>query len=252
MSHFEFSGNAPGPLVRHSLRRVSPPRGPFRTAAWWVVGVAAVVYSTGNPGQFTIEADAGESTVNRFAQVRGTVENPSISALQLDVNGATQRVSVAKGVFSANVPLTRGQNLIQASVEGVAANLVPGSNVIRINAEIAPADVWSALTWDGAGDIDLHLVLPDGRDCYFEQPQVGPATLDFDNRTGDGPEHIVVEQAPRGKYEMRVVYFAAPGAPRNVRWWLDLRLKDGRQHYNYSGVLDRVGETQTATTFSFP
>jgi uncharacterized protein YfaP (DUF2135 family) len=180
------------------------------------------------------------------------VENPSISAVQLHVNGATQPVSVAGGRFLALVPLTRGENIIRASVAGSVVNLVPGSNTIRVNAQIPPTDIWSALTWDGTGDIDLHLVLPDAQDCYFRRPSVGGATLDFDNTVGDGPEHIVMEKATPGKYQVGVVYYAAKGAPRNVRWSVDLRLRDGRQQYNYSGVLDKVGEAQTVATFSFP
>jgi hypothetical protein len=250
MSYFDFSGTAPH-SVASRLRRRSQPHSRIPAAAGWVVGITALVYSTGNPGEFTI-GTASPNTTDRYAQVRGAVENPSVSAVRLDVNGSTQRVAVTNGLFSANVPLLRGENRIQASVEGAAANLVPASNMIRINAQIAPAAIWSALTWDGTGDVDLHLVLPDGRDCYYKQPRVGPAVLDFDNTVGDGPEHIVVEQALPGKYQVLVKYFAAAGPPRNVRWWLDLRLKDGRERYNYSGVLEKVGEVQTATTFSFP
>lgn len=162
---------------------------------WSAVAVAAV-YTTGNPGQFTITTAAdGGATSARFIQVQGAVENPSISAIQLHVNGAMQPVSVAGGQFSALVPLTRGENIIRASVAGSAANLVPGSNTIRVNAQIAPTDIWSALTWDGTADIDLHLVLPDGQDCYFRRPSVGRAILDFDNTVSDGPEHIVMEKA---------------------------------------------------------
>jgi hypothetical protein len=76
--------------------------------------------------------------------------------------------------------------------------------------------------------------------------------LDFDNTVSDGPEHVVMEKATPGKYQVRVVYYAAKEAPRSVRWSVDLRLRDGRQQYNYSGVLDKVGEAQNVTTFSFP
>jgi uncharacterized protein YfaP (DUF2135 family) len=165
MSRFEFSAVAPQSVMRRGLRRLNPSHSGSKVVLWSVVAVATV-YTTGNPGQFTITTavDGGETRA-RFIQVQGAVENPSISAVQLQVNGATQPVSVAGGRFLALVPLTRGENIIRASVAGSAANLVPGSNTLRVNARIAPTDIWSALTWDGTADIDLHLVLPDGQDC---------------------------------------------------------------------------------------
>jgi uncharacterized protein YfaP (DUF2135 family) len=156
------------------------------------------------------------------------------------------------GRFAALVPLTRGENFIHATVAGAAANLIPGSNLIRVFANIPPADIWSALTWDGFGDIDLHLILPDGEDCYFGRRSVGGATLDFDNTVSDGPEHIVIEKAAPGKYKVQVAYYRQAGPPRSVAWSLDLRLKDGQERYTVSGVLREVGEIQNAATFSFP
>ena len=253
MSSFEFSALGPEPLIRRGLRRLHGRATAPGVALWCGMAVVAAVYSTGRPGEFTITAaNTGGSTTDRYLDVQGQVENPSIGSAELHVNGATQLVSVYAGQFAARVPLSRGENVIWASVAGVVANLSPGSNALRVNAALAPVDVWSALTWDGPGDIDLHLVLPDGSDCYYGQPSIGGATLDFDNRAADGPEHVVMEHAPPGKYQVRVVYFAPVGAPRSVRWSVDLRLRDERQRFHFSGVLDKVSEVQSVTTFSFP
>ena len=248
MSSFEFSAAATADIIRRRSYRKSGLRG-----LWFGVAGAALVYSTGNPGRITITTGLNNNTTNeRFIQVQGVVENPAVHAILLDVNGASQPVSATAGRFVALVPLTHGENVIHASVAGAIANLIPGSGLIHVNARIAPADIWSALTWDGAGDIDLHLVLPDGEECYYRHPSASGATLDFDNKVSDGPEHIVMEKATPGKYQVRVVYYAQPGPARGVHWSVDLRLKDGRERSNFSGVLEKPGEVQNVTAFSFP
>lgn len=46
------------------------------------------------------------------------------------------------------------------------------------------------LTWDGAGDIDLHTFEPGGGHVYYAERVGASGELDTDNVTADGPEHF--------------------------------------------------------------
>jgi hypothetical protein len=45
------------------------------------------------------------------------------------------------------------------------------------------------LTWDGPGDVDLHVYEPDGQHVYYGATLGGLGYLDVDNTSGYGPEH---------------------------------------------------------------
>jgi len=136
MSALEFTATGPPSAVRPK-----PPHPPARSkiVLWALAATAAVIYSTANPGQITITAEnmSWDSTKGRSIAIRGSVDNPRITSVLLSANGASQTVPVdAKGKFTALVPLTGDDSLIQASVEGTAANLVRGSNLIRSHSTI--------------------------------------------------------------------------------------------------------------------
>ena len=227
--------------------RVAPP--------WvaWTGAVAALIYVTHFPGTFEIAApQAGGVTEARFVDVTGTIDNPLIESVALDVNGSSRLATVANGRFLSRVPLVRGANVIRASVGGAAALVTPGSNVISITANIPRSDIWSELTWDGPGDIDLHLYLPNGEHVYFENERsAAGAFLDFDNTARDGPEHIVMDTAIPGTYRMTVRYYSA-SVPGPVRWRVRVMLRDGAVTQDFSGVLTTVDEETEFWTVDWP
>ena len=45
------------------------------------------------------------------------------------------------------------------------------------------------LTWDGLGDVDLHVFEPNGSHVYYEVDQGVVGYLDVDNVVANGPEH---------------------------------------------------------------
>lgn len=109
------------------------------------------------------------------------------------MNGALRPVSVDNGTFQSRVGLVPGRNRIQVLRDRHGLGLVGTSRPIQITAAIPSSDIWSELTWEGPGDIDLHLVQPDGEECSYSHrtTQIG-ATLDYDNTVKDGPEHITL------------------------------------------------------------
>lgn len=253
--HFRLDG-----FIEEDSRRWKKRTHPSSTAVntvVWTVAIIAVIYAINHPRQIRITSPpSGTTTDNTVITVIGTVENPSIETIMLDVNGIPRTVSVKNSEFTSKVPLIRGKNTIQASMEGVVSNIIGSSNLINIMARIPHFDVWTELNWDGPGDVDLHLYLPNGEHCYYERKNTkSNAKLDIDNTERDGPEHIVMEKAISGarKYKITVLYFsAANDPPKPISWRVTVRLRAGLSQRMYSGVLHAVKEEQTVDTFTFP
>jgi hypothetical protein len=153
-------------------------------------------------------------------------------------------------MFQTNVPLVAGLNRIRVT-DKKGWELFGGSNELRFVAALPAADIWTELSWDGEGDIDLHLLQPDGEECFYQHKTTEKgAVLDADNTLRDGPEHITMTQAIPGEYTISVVYFRAL-QPRAVPWQVTLRLRNGSLK-EFHGLLHTVDEKQTVTTFRFP
>ncbi len=233
---------------RQTLRRL---RRPLPHSALVLTAAAAALYVGGHPGQISLTGPLdGGSTSDGIVTVSGRVEDPGLDRVALEVNGSSRTVPVADGGFQAQVPLISGENIIRAAPEGALGHLFGGSNGVSVTAAIPKADLWSVLTWDGPGDIDLHLVMPGGEECDYrnKQSRLG-ATLDIDNTKGYGPEHIVMTKAVPGAYRLTVQYFAAAGEPpRPVPWQVVLRLNGGPSR-EYSGVLASVKDQSVVESF---
>lgn len=67
------------------------------------------------------------------------------------------------------------------------------------------------LLWNFQGDIDLHVVQPNGKEIYYDKRRDSGTGgyLDVDNRNGgpDSAENIYWESAKEGVYKVSVVYF---------------------------------------------
>lgn len=177
----------------------------------------------------------------------GTVKNPAVKAVTLVTNGSRRPVTVQNGTFATKVPLIPGENQIQAITRGIAS--VP----IKVIANIPRSDIWMESSWAGEGDVDLHLYLPNGQHCFYQNNSTSGAMLDVDNTQRDGPEHIVMEHAIPGKYRVTVLYYrAAKQPPPPVDWQVTVRLREGRTRQTFTGRLSYQGEEQTVSTFTFP
>lgn len=68
------------------------------------------------------------------------------------------------------------------------------------------------MTWDGPGDVDLHVTEPDGGHVFYASSVGAVGYLDVDNRAADGPEHYYATCDPArlqpGVYSVGVNNFA--------------------------------------------
>lgn len=220
----------------------------------WTTLIVATIYSTSYPGRINIDSPInGMSTNDSIITVSGTVEGIRANTVTLNVNGSLRSIQVQNNAFSSTVPLIPGENTIQAAIGGIAPSRSARPAVLKVTADIPILDIWTELTWDGAGDIDLHLHLPNGDVANYLNQTVSGASLDIDNTERDGPEHIVMEKAIPGEYSVRVHYYSASEDDplRTVAWQVNIRLRAGDVE-NYQGVLRAVEESTTVNTFIFP
>jgi uncharacterized protein YfaP (DUF2135 family) len=185
---------------------------------------------------------------HRVVNIKGRVLDPTVNAVTIDENGLQWQVPVQQdGSFFAPVALMGDRNAVQVLASGMRSNL------LNVSSLIPRVDIWTQLTWDGPADIDLHLVLPDGEECFYENKQVrAGARLDLDNTIAFGPEHITMDRALAGEYKVAVVYFASQTKPtRPVHWEVVIRRENNAIVERQSGELEKPKNT-AKWTFNFP
>jgi hypothetical protein len=71
----------------------------------------------------------------------------------------------------------------------------------------------STLTWNGVGDIDLHVYEPNGAHVYYRNSQGAAGYLDVDNVVANGPEHYYAScdstKLQEGTYTISVANYRA-------------------------------------------
>jgi hypothetical protein len=110
------------------------------------------------------------------------------------------------------------------SISSSVRNLV----VSALDEVVAPAEQGSAgfftatLTWNGAGDVDLHAFEPSGSHVYYAQKTGDTGFLDVDNTSANGPEHYYAscdsDKIQVGNYQIKVAnYGQADGRTATVQ-----------------------------------
>lgn len=134
------------------------------------------------------------------------------TSLDIHFNDAVQQVMTdGTGSFSSKIVLKPGKNDIKVCHP---VGCVP----IQLLAEVEKLGLMATLTWEGTGDLDLHLVAPSGERCsYRSRLQKGVCQLDIDDTRGVNPENISVpESAPRGTYRFSVINFSGVSGVRGT------------------------------------
>ncbi len=94
---------------------------------------------------------------------------------------------------------------VQAAVDAALAGLQAPP------ARAEPGFFTATLTWDGVGDVDLHVYEPSGTHVYYAWVYSDTGVLDVDNTQARGPEHYYVSCDPRrlqvGRYTVKLANF---------------------------------------------
>ena len=90
------------------------------------------------PPQITTPA-TGYLTNQDRVLVEGTVDDPAVSAIALNVNGTEQTITVTGGFFSGEINLIEGTNTIEASVVDPLGNEGSSETVVVTHNRAAPA-----------------------------------------------------------------------------------------------------------------
>jgi len=79
-------------------------------------------------------------------------------------------------------------------------------------ADAAPGLFTATLTWDGSGDVDLHVIEPTGNHVFYANRHSQQGYLDVDNTSAYGPEHYFASCEPErimaGTYVVSLANFA--------------------------------------------
>jgi len=180
-------------------------------------------------------------------------------------------VELKKNLFSYELKaeLQTGKNTVLIR----AINPEGGIQTRILNLYYYPSGLVASLKWEGQGDLDLHLIGPDGTICYYGDvaPDWGitedsvsgdvDASIDdprfhFDRRSGWGSngETIALPNPPPGDYAVTVLFFSA-GYPslkeEPLRPFVTIYL-DGEKYEFASNRLMRVDDEWVVTRFRLP
>lgn len=106
--------------------------------------------------------------------------------------------------------------------------------------------ITATLTWDGAGDVDLHVDEPNSSHVYFASPRSVTGELDVDDIDGYGPEHYTVSCDP-ARIQTGIYRFAIANYYRADGRVASLQIASAN-----SGVLGTVTATLGAPTLTVP
>ncbi len=93
------------------------------------------------------------------------------------------------------------------------------------------------LTWDTKTDIDLHVVTPNGEECFYRNKKISAGFLDYDNQKGFGPETFTLHTDNTGTYAIKICYYAG-ALQTNVT----LSIIDATGNKKYHGTLEKKGD----------
>lgn len=175
----------------------------------------------------TVELDQdfdGKTISQSVIELSGRISGPPglIQKGRIVGAGYDQEFEIsADGRFRRKVVLSSGVNNL---------SLMTGNVIIdqRIKLTREPVALRVTLSWDtDESDIDLHLIDPSGRVCYYKSKQVDTMQLDVDNTAGYGPENIYVRDPASGRYSIRVQNYARGiGTQATVYVFVNERLRD--------------------------
>jgi uncharacterized protein YfaP (DUF2135 family) len=167
----------------------------------------------------------GQTYADRVITLSGTSNGfQRITNGQVEVNGiATTLTVTGNTTFSQLIELNSGQNYIKVSCDGISdsGEQASASSELTVVGDFPLIPLFTEMRWNTDNtDVDLHLVGPNGEDCYYNHMSTSwGGFLDIDNIRGYGPEHITIpELKMTGTYRLFVHYFAERGHGTSNVW----------------------------------
>lgn len=164
---------------------------------------------------------AGKTYDTRVLTLSGKVTQANkIKYGTLEVNDITTTLETSGLNFSQSIVINEGQNTIKINCITELANnkTAAATKNITVTGNFPKLDLFTELRWNtDYSDVDFHLLPPGAdidklfsdQDCYYLNlaPAWG-ATLDVDDKDGNGPEHIEIAQSKQnGIYRLFVHYY---------------------------------------------
>lgn len=186
-----------------------------------------------------------------MATISGTILNLDAPSAVLILNGAESLITVnADNTFStlailqpgANAAYVRAVNAIDSAISAVLTlTYTPvGGSFFRVT-----------LSWDGAGDVDLHTWDPNSNHSYFSAETIPTGTLDVDNTSSLGPENFTCTSLVDGRFCIAVNnYGGAEYRQAIIRVTINSGPNTGRQLTFGPYSFSTAGETYPVTTDS--
>ena len=198
----------------------------------WTSAYLGVVVSglpvTGNmtlsPSEGTLEGapsidldDPDVSESAGTATISGQILNADVENAVIVVNGSATLISTdGSGNFSTTAILNPGDNTVYIW----AVNRLGWSIAGPININFAPqGDLYFrvTLTWDGAGDIDLHNWDPNMAHSAYWNKVIPTGVLDLDNTDQDGPENFTCTALANGRFRVAVNNYSGGSRAATIR-----------------------------------
>jgi uncharacterized protein YfaP (DUF2135 family) len=144
-------------------------------------------------------------------RVRGAPKAASREPYRLVVNGVAMPMPVEGDRFERPYLFGYGSNSVSvASPDGRKRSAV---EFFEANKEGTQPRLSVVLSWDtDQTDLDLHVISPDGKHCYYgERVMPNGGALDVDVTTGFGPEIFSTPVPLKGTYLVYVNYYGSGG-----------------------------------------
>jgi len=151
-----------------------------------------------------------------LAEAESGLESPALSQLELTPLEPELRFRAATKPSGGGGQLNANPGAGDGDGFGLA-RFGEGGEVIR-GVAVKVGDPQFTLIWNTDADLDLHVIEPDGKEIYWEEPKGAQGgELDVDNTKGFGPENVywLVESKGPGSEMVK-----GPGPPGTYKWFV--------------------------------
>ena len=148
---------------------------------------------------------------------------------------------------------------VETPVEEPDTEPVDSSDVVRHAEQVGGGGALKVtLLWDFEGDIDVHVIQPNGSRIFYDR-KIDEATggeLDVDNqRGGNGSaENIFWSNPPQGEYQVSLVYYQASKATgvAGAGTCRVVMFQEGKSPQTYTTEMTTVHESKHIVTINIP